>query len=271
MERLQSKLTSLTTSLQTAETENKNLSAKLAASRAAANASQTTDGTNGRMMIPNSAIKRNGHGNGHGPNGTANAAAAAEVTRIAQVKENLYSDLTGLILPNIKRTEEGDTVVDCIQTGRNGSMYPFHLFIYPRRYNILKPTPVKIWKLMRLINNTLGLHFKLTLLDSSNTTLTTTSTTKKAGAGAGPSISYEDQEFLFTPLLDPHRDRALMELLPEYLQEEISFTRGQAEKFYERVVKCLTQKLVDEGGERDGMDGDDGEGEGEEGESRIEA
>ncbi len=86
--------------------------------------------------------------------------------------------------------------------------------------------------------------------------------TKKAGAGGGPSTSYEDQEFLFTPLLDPHRDRALMELLPEYLQEEISFTRGQAEKFYERVVKCLTTPVTQD---------DEGEGGEElEEESRIE-
>ncbi len=142
MEKLQSKLTSLTTSLQTAETENKNLSAKLAASRATANASQLTDsGSNGRM-VPNNAIKRNGHGNGHGLNGTANAAAAAEVTRIAQVKENLYSDLTGLILPNIKKTEEGDTVVDCIQTGRNGSMYPF-IYQSPKMLHF-ENHPVKI-------------------------------------------------------------------------------------------------------------------------------
>ena len=41
---------------------------------------------------------------------------------MAQLKENLYSDLTGLIIPNIKRTDEAD-VYDCIQTGRNGSTY----------------------------------------------------------------------------------------------------------------------------------------------------
>ncbi|KAI9888146.1 MAG: hypothetical protein M1823_000081 [Watsoniomyces obsoletus] len=227
-EKLQSKIISLTTSLQTAETENKNLSAKLAASRASAAAAAASQTTDNRTNTSNSAIKRNGIGNGGNAlmngNNASNAAAAAEVARIAQTKENLYSDLTGLILPNVKKTEEGDVVVDCIQTGRNGS-----------------------------------LHFKLTLLDTSNNTLTTN---KKGGGGI---TSYEDQEFLFTPLLDPHRDRALMEVLPEYLQEEINFMRGQAEKFYEKVVKCLTQTIVEEDDDGDSDGDEDGEGE-----SRVE-
>lgn len=41
-------------------------------------------------------------------------------TEVAQMKEDLYSDLTGLIIRGVKKTEEGDTY-DCIQTGRNGS------------------------------------------------------------------------------------------------------------------------------------------------------
>ena len=49
--------------------------------------------------------------------GSAEAAYAAQV---AQLKEDLYSDLTGLILRGVERKDDSD-VYDCIQTGRNGS------------------------------------------------------------------------------------------------------------------------------------------------------
>jgi len=41
-------------------------------------------------------------------------------SQAAQLKEDLYSDLTGLIIRGVKRDAEDD-VYDCIQTGRNGS------------------------------------------------------------------------------------------------------------------------------------------------------
>ena len=53
--------------------------------------------------------------------------------------------------------------------------------------------------------------------------------------------SYDDTEFVFTPLLDGQRDRGLMELLPNYLTEEITFPRESAEVFYGRVVEALTK------------------------------
>jgi hypothetical protein len=52
------------------------------------------------------------------------AANASEATLAAQKKENLYGDLTGLIVRSVKR-EGGEDVFDCIQTGRNGSMFTF--------------------------------------------------------------------------------------------------------------------------------------------------
>jgi DNA repair exonuclease SbcCD ATPase subunit len=48
------------------------------------------------------------------------ASNATEAQREARMKENLYADLTGLIVRNVKRLE-GEDVYDCIQTGRNGS------------------------------------------------------------------------------------------------------------------------------------------------------
>ena len=50
------------------------------------------------------------------------SAEAAHAAQVAQLKEDLYSDLTGLILRSVERGSEAD-VYDCIQTGRNGSKY----------------------------------------------------------------------------------------------------------------------------------------------------
>lgn len=48
------------------------------------------------------------------------SAEVAQAAQTAQLKEDLYSDLTGLIIRDVKREAEDD-VYDCIQTGRNGS------------------------------------------------------------------------------------------------------------------------------------------------------
>ncbi|KAK5939628.1 hypothetical protein PMZ80_008007 [Knufia obscura] len=74
------------------------------------------------------------------------------------------------------------------------------------------------------------LHFKL-FVDQDNA--------KKA--------SFEETEFLYTPLLDANRDRDLIEMMPDYLAEDITFEREVAAKFYARVVKTLTERpSVDE-------------------------
>src|ERR1700710_1374877 len=71
----------------------------------------------------------------------------------------------------------------------------------------------------------LALHFKLAAVNETS------------------SESYEDAHCQYIPQLDPSRDKALMELLPDYLVDQISFPRPQAAKFYARVVKALTEKL----------------------------
>ena len=48
------------------------------------------------------------------------------------------------------------------------------------------------------------------------------------------------------PRLDSDRDRDLLELLPDYLSEEITFSRHNAAKFYGRVVETLTKKRTEE-------------------------
>ncbi|KUJ16863.1 uncharacterized protein LY89DRAFT_707311 [Mollisia scopiformis] len=174
---LQAQVKQLTASLSETQAENKTLSTKLAANRTTAASVESAN-----SKVPGSAMKANG---GIRMMGTAEA---AQVAQAAQLKEDIYSDLTGLIIRNVKRESDED-VFDCIQTGRNGT-----------------------------------LHFKL------------------AAANEKSSESYEDAQCSYIPQLDPSRDKALIELMPEYLTDEITFPRPQAAKFYARVVKALTEK-----------------------------
>lgn len=50
------------------------------------------------------------------------SAEAAQAAQVALLKEDLYSDLTGLILRGVERGAESD-VYDCLQTGPNGSKF----------------------------------------------------------------------------------------------------------------------------------------------------
>ena len=50
------------------------------------------------------------------------SAEAAQAAQVAQLKEDLYSDLTGLILRSVERSDESD-LYDCLQTGPNGSKF----------------------------------------------------------------------------------------------------------------------------------------------------
>jgi hypothetical protein len=120
LSRLQAKVAQLTSSLSEAQMENKSLSTRLAANRTVA---ASVESMNGRA--PNSAAKPN---RGVILMGSAETAQAAQA---AQLKEDLYSDLTGLIIRSVKREADED-VYDCIQTGRNGSKFP-DLFL-PQTY-----------------------------------------------------------------------------------------------------------------------------------------
>lgn len=102
----------LSTSLSEVQNENKALQAKLANSRSASTAVESL-GT----KTPGSAMRGKTPAQRTIMVGSAEAAYAAQV---AQLKEDLYSDLTGLILRGVERKEDSD-VYDCIQTGRNGS------------------------------------------------------------------------------------------------------------------------------------------------------
>ncbi|KAI9732571.1 MAG: hypothetical protein M1834_003907 [Cirrosporium novae-zelandiae] len=170
---LLSQISTLTSTLASSQNDNKSLQAKLAASRSATIDNSTTS------RVPGSAVKPNRSVMYSNP----------ETAQIAQLKEDLYSDLTGLIFRNVKRGDEWD-IYDCLQTGRNGT-----------------------------------LHFKLSVASAVRT-----------------GTSYEDTEFQYTPLLDAERDRDLLALLPEYLTEEITFSRNSASQFYSRVMHTLTKQ-----------------------------
>lgn len=117
---LQSQVGNLSTQLSTAQTEIKALQTKLAAAR---NNSVTNDVSSNK--VPGSAVK-----NGANRNAAAGAAAeAVQAAHLAQLKEDLYSDLSGLIIRNVKKRDT-DYLYDCIQTGANGSECLEYLHIY---------------------------------------------------------------------------------------------------------------------------------------------
>jgi len=113
---LQKQVTSLTTTnsglttecdglkekLQTAQNEVKSLEAKLMAARQ--QVSNMQESSKASANILNRSVISNSN----------------DAQKEAKMKENLYSDLTGLIIRGVKR-KEGEDEFDCIQTGRNGS------------------------------------------------------------------------------------------------------------------------------------------------------
>lgn len=101
---LEKRIEDLTASLSQARSEIKSLSTRLTASRAA----------EASIKVPGSALKAGAAGN---------KAAPSEIVLAAQAKEDLYGDLTGLIVRGMDRGD-GEDVFDCIQTGRNGSKFP---------------------------------------------------------------------------------------------------------------------------------------------------
>jgi hypothetical protein len=102
---LQQKITELSGSLENGRAETKRLTTKLAASRSA---------EAGMVKVPGSAMKSGTMSN--------RGLVTNEAVQLAQMKEDLYGDLTGLMIRGLKRTEEED-VFDCLQTGGKGSKF----------------------------------------------------------------------------------------------------------------------------------------------------
>ncbi|EGY18875.1 uncharacterized protein VDAG_09035 [Verticillium dahliae VdLs.17] len=170
LDQSEERVVELSASLAEARKEIKNLSAKLSASRA-------VDASTAR--VPGGGTKGN--------HSSAALVVGPDLVQAAQMKDDLYADLTGLIVRNVRR-EPIEDVFDCLQTGRNGT-----------------------------------LHFKLCVQNEV------------------ASESYEEAQFTYMPQLDESRDRELIDLLPEFLTDEITFPRPQAAKFYSRVSKSLME------------------------------
>jgi hypothetical protein len=140
----------------------------------------------------------------------------SEAQKEAKMKENLYSDLTGLIIRNVKR-KDGEDEFDCLQTGRNGSEY------IPQLSND-----------KHILTASTALHFHLTVAND------TSSSAPKTPSGS----AYEEAEFTYEPLLDESRDNELIEILPDYLTEDIEFPRHQALKFYHKMLESMMKRVM---------------------------
>lgn len=193
--RLKAQAEEATTQLSSSQTEAKALQTKLAAAR------------NTASNLENAAAK----GSSVAKNTPANRAQNTEVAQavqLAQLKEEFYTDLTGLIIRDVKE-RESDNLYDCIQTGGNGS-----------EYSLSAPRTTTL--------TTTALHFKLVVPHVS-------------------SADYNSAEFSYIPLLDENRDRELLDMLPDYLTVEINFSRQQAAKFYTRVIDTLNKRRASQG------------------------
>ena len=192
------KIELLNTSLTEAQNENKALQAKLSNVRSAPPVVESVQAS----KAPGSAVK----GKGQIRTVMVGSAEAAQAAQIAQLKEDLYSDLTGLLLRGVEKGEE-ENVYDCIQTGRNGSKSFSTCSAATRSAKILFA----------------ALHFKIAISNDADT-------------------AYDDAEVTYTPLLDTNRDRDILQLMPDYLTEEITFSRNHAAHFYSKVAETLMKK-----------------------------
>ncbi|KAF7122433.1 hypothetical protein CNMCM5793_000458 [Aspergillus hiratsukae] len=96
--------------LTSAQSEVKALQTKLAAAR-----NTTASLESAATKVPGSAIKNNRQNR-------AADAEAAQAAHLTQLKEELYSDLTGLVILDVKK-RESDHLYDCLQTGVNGTLH----------------------------------------------------------------------------------------------------------------------------------------------------
>ncbi|KAL1305040.1 hypothetical protein AAFC00_001981 [Neodothiora populina] len=119
-EKLREDHKSSTASLAEAQNEIKSLNARLDAARKTAHQSDklptSSSGTTASRSAA-AAAALNNTSNANGP----------EALKHAALKEELYRDLTGLIINSVKRRDDEDEF-SCIQTGRNGTLH-FHLTI----------------------------------------------------------------------------------------------------------------------------------------------
>lgn len=76
-----------------------------------------------RQQLSSSVLEAKAQANAATKLNSSSTAGLGDAQKEAKMKENLYADLTGLIVCGVKRMD-GEDVYDCIQTGRNGSACP---------------------------------------------------------------------------------------------------------------------------------------------------
>jgi len=183
-------------SLKNVQNEVKTLQAKLASTRA-----QSESAVNSKTLS----------------NTASNNTKAGKLddAQVMKMKEELYCDLTGLMIHSIKRVD-GEDIFDCMQTGRNGSKLP-----------IFKD--IKTVILIAVI----ALRFNLSIEDP---TLART-----------PGTTYDEVQMTYTPLIDEKNDKHLVEILEDFLVEDICFPRNHAQGFYTKVRECMVRRVeIDE-------------------------
>lgn len=104
-EKLKDQVKTSQSALAEAQNEVKSLTAKLDAARKSVQAPAD--------KVPGSAVKSHSLGR-------SQMGSNPEAAKHAALKEELYRDLTGLIINSVKR-KDGEDEYSCIQTGRNGS------------------------------------------------------------------------------------------------------------------------------------------------------
>jgi len=193
----------LSSNLHDSQSEVKSLTVKLSTARSISVDSRSN------ANVPGSAVRTT-----HQRVNSSQSTTKGQGPAIEKLKEDLYSDLTGLIIRNVKRLDDED-VYDCIQTGRNGCKF----------------SPVPLLTSV-VLTSLAALHFHLSISH-----LPPTSTTPGGPGG------YDDMEFAYTPLLDEKNDKDLLEILPDYLMEEICFPRSSAARFYAKLGDCMNRRV----------------------------
>lgn len=140
--------------------------------------------------------------------GAQDTAKGLDDAQILKLKEDLYCDLTGLMIHGVKRVD-GEDVFDCIQTGKNGSEC--------------------LASLLGIVANFAALRFNLSIEEQSTAT-------------AAPS-SYESAQMYYMPVFDEKNDQRLLSVLEDFLREEICFPRSHGQGFYTKVLECMMRRV----------------------------
>ena len=125
-----------------------------------------------------------------------------------------------------------------IVSRRDGMAVSVHLIhpTLPSHFSHAFPLPVPFHTRNRDTNDDIALHFHLSISVPGS---------KNPGAKTpGPdTTTFDETEFQYEPRLNDQRDKDLLDILPDYLTEDICFPRSNAARFYARVVDCLTKKV----------------------------